>query len=140
MFCNLCRALLQRIKNYPENGSGHHHESYESFTDALAGGCTICKRCWRQWRDCDSEEAKAAFRVKFSYKWEKDSDPPPDFKSGLPEKTVSITFERVEDTKLPWQNVFEPVWLNLVPVQADRGAIFGFYTRRQETDSSLRDA
>lgn len=112
-FCKICHTILQRIKSQPGHGAGYHHRCYQTFKEAVAGGCYICKRFQRENKPNLSGHQVATFNIRYTYVCENEEND----NSGLPKDTVQIVFTR-DDAESESDDLF----LNMVPVLINQGA------------------
>ena len=115
-FCDACHTVLKLIKVQPQQGSGHHHRSYQAFQEAVAGGCCVCKRYEREHQG-PFRDRVTAFSMAYTYQWE--ANKVKSFKSGLPANTVAVLLGRddADATDLKEREYWSipRVRLNLVP-------------------------
>ena len=92
-FCGACHTVLKLNKVQPQQGSGHHHRSYQAFQEAVAGGCCVCKRYEREHQIQDPfRDRVSAFSMAYKYQWEANNVE--GFKSYLPANTVAVFLAR----------------------------------------------
>lgn len=118
IFCDACRTVLELIKSQPQHGSGHHQKSYQTFQEAVAGGCCVCKRFEREHQGPFRDWVKT-FSMAYKYQWENDQEQDFDFESGLPANTVIVYLSRDDADATDLQDrenwSIPTLWLNLVP-------------------------